>query len=145
MLVQLVAPWAECLSNSHRCGRCTSNIVDIDLLVNCGGQESLTNHSYINTHYRSAEVVQLTLARLPNDSLAARLVRKRLHTRKCTIAVLTPDSPERAIVREQIPLQASQKRISWSYEPVTSITDMSGTFLVELELKVGAGIVRWHN
>lgn len=38
---------------------------------------------------------------------------------------LTPDSPERAMVREHMPLQASQKRISWSYEPVTSMTDMS--------------------
>ena len=38
---------------------------------------------------------------------------------------LTPDSPERVIVLEQIPDQASQKRISWSYEPVTRMTDMS--------------------
>ena len=29
------------------------------------------------------------------------------------------------MVREQMPLQASQKRISWSYEPVTRMTDMS--------------------
>ena len=29
------------------------------------------------------------------------------------------------MVREQIPLHASQKRISWSYEPVTRITDIS--------------------
>lgn len=38
----------------------------------------------------------------------------------------TPDSPVRAIVREQMPDHASQKRISWSYEPVTRMTDMSG-------------------
>lgn len=38
---------------------------------------------------------------------------------------LTPDSAAREIVREQMPLQASQKRISWSYEPVTRMTDMS--------------------
>ncbi len=29
------------------------------------------------------------------------------------------------MVREHMPLQASQKRISWSYEPVTRITDIS--------------------
>lgn len=29
------------------------------------------------------------------------------------------------MVREHMPLQASQKRISWSYEPVTRMTDMS--------------------
>lgn len=38
---------------------------------------------------------------------------------------LTPDSAALGMVLEQIPLQASQKRISWSYEPVTRITDMS--------------------
>jgi len=37
----------------------------------------------------------------------------------------TPVSPVRAMVREQMPLQASQKRISWSYDPVTRITDIS--------------------
>lgn len=39
--------------------------------------------------------------------------------------LLTPDSPDRAIVLEQIPLHASQKRISWSYEPVTRMTERS--------------------
>lgn len=29
------------------------------------------------------------------------------------------------MVREHMPLHASQKRISWSYEPVTRMTDMS--------------------
>lgn len=38
--------------------------------------------------------------------------------------VLTPDSPDLATVREQIPLQASQNLISWSYEPVTRTTDI---------------------
>lgn len=38
--------------------------------------------------------------------------------------MLTPDSPDLAIVREQIPLHASQNLISWSYDPVTRITDM---------------------
>ena len=38
---------------------------------------------------------------------------------------LTPDSAALGIVLEHIPLQASQKRISWSYEPVTRMTDMS--------------------
>ena len=38
---------------------------------------------------------------------------------------LTPDSAALGMVREQMPLQASQKRISWSYEPVTRMTDMS--------------------
>lgn len=54
--------------------------------------------------------------------------------------VLTPDSPVRAIVREQIPLQASQKRISWSYEPVTRMTDMSWRVELPLAPNVGAGI-----
>ena len=40
-------------------------------------------------------------------------------------SILTPLSPVLAMVREQIPLHASQKRISWSYEPVTRITDIS--------------------
>ncbi len=38
---------------------------------------------------------------------------------------LTPDSAARGMVLEQMPLHASQKRISWSYEPVTRMTDMS--------------------
>lgn len=41
---------------------------------------------------------------------------------------LTPVSPDRGIVLEQMPLQASQKRISWSYEPVTRMTDKSEDF-----------------
>jgi hypothetical protein len=54
---------------------------------------------------------------------------------------LTPDSPDRAIVREQMPLQASQKRISWSYEPVTRITDMSGRAgAADLVDRIGAGM-----
>ena len=55
---------------------------------------------------------------------------------------LTPGSPERAIVREQMPLHASQNRISWSYEPVTSITGISlGRTEAGLE-PVGAGMVQ---
>ena len=42
-----------------------------------------------------------------------------------TANVLTPDSAALGMVLEQIPLHASQKRISWSYEPVTRMTDMS--------------------
>lgn len=38
---------------------------------------------------------------------------------------LTPDSSFRWMVLEQIPLHASQNRISWSYDPVARITDMS--------------------
>ena len=68
--------------------------------------------------------VRLTLVKWPDDLLA-------IH--KSPGAAwgegekedLTPDSPERVIVLEQIPDQASQKRISWSYEPVTRMTDMS--------------------
>lgn len=48
-------------------------------------------------------------------------------------------------MREHIPLQASQNRISWSYEPVTSITDISAPCRVADE-DGRAGIdVRWHD
>ena len=53
---------------------------------------------------------------------------------------LTPDSAALGIVREQMPLHASQKRISWSYDPVTRMTDMSARGAedgVDLEWTVG--------
>ena len=51
---------------------------------------------------------------------------------------LTPVSPEREMVREQMPLQASQNRISWSYEPVTRMTDMSWRVAGEVLLAAAA-------
>ena len=57
---------------------------------------------------------------------------------------LTPDSPDRAIVLEHMPLHASQNRISWSYEPVTRTTDMS-LGRAKAGFTVGAGIVCWRN
>lgn len=38
-----------------------------------------------------------------------------------------PASPDLEIVREHMPLHASQNLISWSYEPVTRMTDMAGS------------------
>lgn len=70
------------------------------------------------------ETVQsITRVRWQDDSLAAdyRNSVAHFHRRGKT---LTPASPDREIVREHIPLHASQNLISWSYEPVTRMTDI---------------------
>lgn len=92
----------------------------------------------------------LTLEISPTDSLAIpgpNIISQRgeLH-RRTDVLTLTPVSWLLAIVLEHIPLHASQNRISWSYEPVTSITDMSWRDALDLEevKLVGAGIsARW--
>jgi hypothetical protein len=62
------------------------------------------------------------------DDLLAVLISPRSKSMNETVSGTvspTPDSPDLAMVREQIPLHASQNLISWSYDPVTRMTDMS--------------------
>ena len=90
--------------------------------MNCGCEEAFAGWGGVNTAWVNRRV-RLTRVKLLDDLLAtygsprAAVSRRREN--------LTPDSPDRVIVLEQMPDQASQKRISWSYEPVTRMTDMS--------------------
>ena len=106
-------------------GRGASNLINIDLFVNCCREETFTGRSGgEHSMGRFNRRVRLTLVKWPDDSLAIHKSPRAAWGGERE-GDLTPDSPERVIVLEQIPDQASQKRISWSYEPVTRMTDMS--------------------
>jgi hypothetical protein len=65
----------------------------------------------VSASYKTLGVV-ITRARWQDDSLA-NIYCESEHW-KWENVLLTPDSPDLAIVREQMPLQASQNLISWS-------------------------------
>jgi len=94
-------------------GRRAGNLINVDFFVNCGSQQTLAVGDRIRAPDRDRYAGGRTLEKLRDGLLAVVALEVRaegwigeLH--------LTPDSPERAIVLEQMPLHASQKRISWS-------------------------------
>ena len=82
--------------------------------MNCGSQQTLAVGDRIRVPDRDRDRYARvrTREKLRDDSLASLEGESGRVDRR--LVRLTPDSPERAIVLEQMPLHASQNRISWS-------------------------------
>jgi hypothetical protein len=89
-------------------------LVYVNFLMNCGSQQTLAAGDRIRAPDGERDTRGRTLERLRDDSLAGVSLEVRVEECVDRRACLTPDSPERAIVLEHMPLHASQNRISWS-------------------------------